>query len=171
MSELIENDEYQEEERQKMSSKKHSSVQTNITGLLFNDERFKPFIELSLDASQIDLSRFGLKTKDELVPDVCVYTEPPPGPDDETEDDILKVSQMPDLTIEVLSPKQLLSDLVKKMKAYFALGVKSCWLVMPSVEVINVYSQTGKRTFGIDSHEVIDEVMDIRLPIQKIFDW
>ena len=55
-----------------MSSKKHSSVQTNITGLLFNDERFKPFIELSLDASQIDLSRFGLKAKDELVPDVCV---------------------------------------------------------------------------------------------------
>ena len=102
---------------------------------------------------------------------VCVYTEPPPSPDDEIEDDILKVSQMPDLTIEVLSPKQLISDLVKKIKVYFALGVKSCWLVMPSIEVINVYSQTGKRTFGIDSHEMIDEVMDIRLPIQKIFDW
>ena len=42
---------------------------------------------------------------------------------------------------------------------------------MPSVEVINVYSQAGKRTFGIDSNEVFDEVMDIRLPIQKIFDW
>jgi len=41
--------------------------------LLFNDKRFKPFIELSLDASQMDLSQFGLKTKDELIPDICVY--------------------------------------------------------------------------------------------------
>ncbi len=31
-----------------------------------NDERFTPFVELSLDASKIDLSQFNIKAKDEL---------------------------------------------------------------------------------------------------------
>jgi len=61
-----------------MPSIKHSLVQTNIAGTLFSDERFTTFIELSLDATSIDLSQFGLKAKDELVPDVCLYLDPPP---------------------------------------------------------------------------------------------
>ena len=64
--------------RKRMPSIKHSLVQTNIAGTLFSDERFTTFIELSLDATSIDLSQFGLKAKDELVPDVCLYLDPPP---------------------------------------------------------------------------------------------
>ncbi|RKZ54737.1 MAG: Uma2 family endonuclease [Candidatus Parabeggiatoa sp. nov. 2] len=170
MSEVIElNDEVLEDEEADMPSLRHSGVQTNLTVLLGSEEKFETFVELSLDASEIDLSRFKLKAKDELVPDVCVYTGPPPTFDEDVDDDLLKVSQMPDLAIEVLSPSQSVSSLVRKIKAYFALNVKSCWLVMPSVEVINVYSQNDKRTFDMNDTEVVDEVIDIRLPIQKIF--
>jgi len=175
MSQLIEfEDEILEEDNRGMPSKKHSRTQTNLTVLFGNDNRFTTFVELSLDATSIDLSQFGLKAKDELIPDVCVYIEPPPEQfDDELDEDEVRVKKMPDLIIEVLSPKQAISDLLSKIKAYFSLGVKSCWLVMPSIRVIKVYSQTGTRivtkTFGMENSEAFDEVMDVRLPIEKVF--
>jgi Uma2 family endonuclease len=170
MSNNIDNDEHQENKVQNMSSIKHSLTQTRIAALLSNDDRLTTFVELSLDASQIDLNQFGIKAKDELIPDVCVYLEPPFEADDEIDDDVLKVSQMPDLVIEVLSPKQTINELLNKFKAYFALGVKSCWLAVPSLEAIKVYSPGNQyRTFSFDSHEMIDEVMNIRLPLVQVF--
>lgn len=178
MNEILEfqEDKYQDEVHG-MPSKKHSTVQTNITGLLFNEERFKPFIELSLDASQIDLTQFGLKTKDELIPDICVYTKKTPIAKSKPkpkllDDDVLKVSAMPSLAIEVLSPRQTINELLKKFNAFFALGIQSCWLVMPSIEIIKVYSQQGAyQTFDMNDTEIVDEMLDIHLPIQKIFDF
>jgi Uma2 family endonuclease len=168
--ENVENDEVQENKVQNMPSFKHSLTQTRIATLLSNDDRLTTFVELSLDASQVDLSQFGIKAKDELIPDVCVYLEPPFESDDEIDDDVLKVSQIPDLVIEVLSPKQTISELLNKFKAYFALGVKSCWLAVPSIEVIKIYSPGNQyRTFSLDSQEMTDEAMNIRLPIQKVF--
>jgi len=159
-----------DDEELDMGSINHSFAQTKLTSLLDNDERFVTFVELSLDVSAIDLNKFNLKMKDELVPDVCVYAGHPPQPNPEIEADLLKVSQMPDLAIEVLSPSQSVHYLVKKIKAYFALGVKSCWLVAPTVDVIHVYSRADQhKTYDMSDTEVIDEVMDIRLPIKKIF--
>jgi len=110
MSEAIElDDEIIEEESVDMPSKKHSTAQTNITGLLYNDERFTTFVELTLDTTKLDLTQFGIKDKDGLVPDVCAYLEPP-GDDDELSDEI-RVTKMPDLAIEVLSPRQTITDL------------------------------------------------------------
>ncbi len=170
MSKLLD-DELLEDEESDVGSVNHSLVQARLTSLLFsNDDKFTVMVELSLDASQIDLSKFNLKAKDELVPDVCAYVGPPPVPNKEFEDDLLTVSQMPDLVIEVLSPSQSVSFLVRKIKAYFALGVRSCWLVEPSVEVIHVYPQANQhRTFDMSDTELLDEVMDIHLPIAKVF--
>ncbi len=166
MTELTESDEAGEKD---MPSIKHSLVQTNIAGTLFSDERFTTFIELSLDASSIDLSRFGLKAKDELVPDVCIYLESPPV-DEKLGSDVVRVSQYPDLAIEVLSPSQAINELLRKIEAYFALNVKSCWLAIPSLDEVLVFSQLQKyKTFDMNDTEVIDEVMDIHLPIRKVF--
>jgi Uma2 family endonuclease len=170
MSEVSDFEDEVLEEGKDMPSKRHSLTQTNITVLLGNDERFSTFVELSLDATSIDLSQFGLKNRDEVIPDICIYIEPPRF-DDEPGDDEVRVTKFPDLAIEVLSPTQAINDLLKKIKAYFALGVKSCWLVMPSLEEIRVFSQQLRhyKNFDINDSEVVDEVMDIRLPIQKIF--
>ncbi len=167
MSELTKD----EAEVRDMPSKKHSMAQTNLTGLLYNDERFTTFVELSLDATSIDLSQFDLKNKDELIPDISVYIEPPPDQDEGPGDDEIRVTQMPDLAIEVLSPTQAINELLKKIKAYFAFGVKACWLVIPSLDEVRVFSQPRSyKTFDTQRDtEVIDEVMDIHLPIQKVF--
>jgi len=161
-------DEMLEDEELDMPSFKHSRVQTNLTVLLGNEERFETFVELSLDIGKMDLSQFRLKAKDELVPDICIYKSPPIL-NEEVDDDLLRVSQIPDLAIEVLSPSQSLNFLVRKMKAFLALGVKSCWLVMPVIEVINIYSLNHRQTFDMNDTELVDKIMDIHLPIQKIF--
>lgn len=168
MNELIEVIESaDEDDDREMPSRNHSFTQARITGLLSNDERFSPFVELSLDASQMDLSQFGLKIKEEIIPDVCLYPNSVGFNDDEDE---LKMPEMPLLAIEIISPKQAISDILAKFKAYFALGVKSCWLVVPPIKTVAVYSQPSHyKTFAMDMTEVIDEVMDIRLPIHKIF--
>ncbi len=73
MSDLLE---LEDEENQEMGSYNHSLAQAQLTGLFFNDKRFSVFIELSLDVSQTDLSQFGMKTKEELKPDICLSAEP-----------------------------------------------------------------------------------------------
>ncbi|HEC84503.1 MAG TPA: Uma2 family endonuclease [Thioploca sp.] len=164
MNELteLENEEYQE-----MGSYNHSYLQTRIAVLLSNDERFTPLVELSLDASQIDLSQFDIKAKEELKPDVCVY----PKAKGVKERDIVKVSEMPLLAIEVVSPSQSIEEIVSKFDAYFALGVKSCWLVVPTIGSVAIFSARAKYKNFDAQHddEVIDETIGVRLPIRKVF--
>jgi Uma2 family endonuclease len=82
------------------------------------------------------------------------------------------MTEMPLLAIEILSPKQTIDDIIAKFKAYFALGVKSCWLVTPSIRAIAIYSQPNNfKTFGMNDTEMIDSVLDIHLAIQNVFGW
>jgi len=156
-----------------MGSLNHSTVQTNLAFLLKLSKKFAVMTELSLDISQHDLSKYELDAKEELKPDVCAYQKRPVVP--EGKNDLLKVSQMPDLAIEILSPRQASSYLVRKIKAYFALGVKSCWLVDPDQKIITVYSRSKRhlrrKPFALDTApEIIDEIMDIRFTLKEIFE-
>ncbi|OAD24105.1 hypothetical protein THIOM_000044 [Candidatus Thiomargarita nelsonii] len=167
--EIEETHNLQEYEEQYMGSLYHSSAQTRITNLLSNDERFSVFVELSLDATQIDLSQFGLKAKDKLIPDICLY---PKGHLKKRGRDVRKVPDIPLLAIEVISPDQGSDEILAKFEAYFTLGVKSCWLVEPSVEVVHIYPQPSQhKTFDMNDTEIFDEIIDIHLPIQSIFQW
>jgi Uma2 family endonuclease len=169
MNDLTEMDEeYQQNDIQKTLSKNHSLITGRITGLLFNDERFAVMPELSLDTTKIELSQFGLKAKDELIPDICVYNSTAVEFIDV--EDVSKVADMPLLAIEVLSPQQAMNDIIKKFKAYFAIGIKSCWLVMPAIKSITIYTKLDQyKTFDINDNEIIDKTMDIHLSAQKIF--
>jgi Uma2 family endonuclease len=147
----------------------HSTIQSMLAALLINDGRFIAPTELTLDISQVDLNEYELESKNELKPDVCLYEKKKrrePG------EDVGRMVEMPLLVIEVLSPEQKISVLINKMKAYFALGVKSFWLVIPQNETVTIYSAPTKfAVFSTPDAEIVDEVLDIRLPIQKIFEW
>ncbi|RKZ91405.1 MAG: hypothetical protein DRR19_07285 [Candidatus Parabeggiatoa sp. nov. 1] len=154
------NEEYQQDGIQQVGSLNHSLAQARITTLLSNNDKFTTFIELSLDASQIDLSQFGLKAKEELKPDICLYPNTVWFSDGLT--DTIKMSEMPLLAIEIISPTQGINEI-------FALSVKSCWLVVPAIKSVTVYSQpTHFKTFA-DEGEIIDNALDIRLPLKMIF--
>lgn len=154
-----------------MGSLNHSFAQARLTALLSVDERFITFVELSLDVSQKDMSQFGLKIKEEIKPDICLYKDEENSPFPDPMDDVLRVPQMPLLAVEIISPKQSIGDILAKFKAYFELGVKSCWLVTPAFEAITVYS--GYRDFKLfdvrRDTEVDDEVLNIHLQFDKVF--
>jgi len=174
MSEVIDFEEDILEEVE-MGSLYHSTTQARITTLLGSCERFQVMVELSLDASQIDLNQFGVKAKDELKPDICVYIKQlrqQTGKKIKLDADIMKVAKMPVLAIEILSPSQTINELLRKIEALFALGIKSCWLVIPALEEIRVYGQDfAYKTFETQRDtDVIDDALDISLPIQKIFE-
>jgi Uma2 family endonuclease len=81
----------------------------------------------------------------------------------------LRMREMPLLAIEILSPKHGTYDILEKFKAYFELGVLSCWLVDPALRTVTVYaSTTDWATFS--GNEVIDEQIGINLPLDAIFD-
>lgn len=172
MSELMEiEDEILEDEDQKMGSLNHSIVQAQITGLLLADERFRVMVELSLDVKQTDLSQFGIKAKEELKPDVCLYSKDKIHPNESR--DVLRMPEMPLLAIEVLSPRQGIDEILSKFHAYFALGIKSCWIVTPAFKSITVYSEPNDyKLFDVKGEtEVVDETLDIHLSLKKVFDW
>ncbi len=81
-----------------MGSLNHGTVQNNLGGVLkFKcDKELAVIIGLCLDISQYDLSKYELGVKEELKPDVCAYLKRPVIPGGK--DDLVKVTQMPDLT-------------------------------------------------------------------------
>jgi Uma2 family endonuclease len=152
----------EEQEFDDMGSYNHALVQGNLAYLVRRYSDYSAFIELSLDVNQLDWTKFA-DIRDELKPDVCVY------PKRSVIDlDILVMEEMPLLVIEIVSPRQGVLTIVKKFQAYFALGIRSCWLVEPITRVVRVYHpDRNPQTFV--TGEVIDEVTDLKIPVAEIF--
>jgi Uma2 family endonuclease len=87
--------------------------------------------------------------------------------------DLIRVEKMPLLCIEIASPSQSSVYLLSKFKAYFAMGVKSCWYVDSALRQINIYSHS--KELGLQSEtyvskgEVYDKALEIQIPLEKIF--
>jgi Uma2 family endonuclease len=146
--------EYELERGKPMPSKNHAIVQTFlIVALSHYAEQYTIMSEVALDLAPRP-----------LTPDVCVY---PKLSLDWVHDEV-KMSEPPLLVIEILSPKQYMSDLVEKMEIYFAAGVQSGWLVQPTLKSIAVFTpdmQPHVYTGG----EVVDPATGITIKLSEIF--
>ncbi|HRW04924.1 MAG TPA: Uma2 family endonuclease [Caldilineaceae bacterium] len=152
------------EELTELGSFNHSYLQTKLAVLLFALEDYTALTELSLDVSGLDDEILRAKFKDSIKPDISVYSR---RALDITED-VLKMAEMPLLAIEILSPMQAVQSLIDKVHAYFALGVRSCWIVYPYNRSVTVY--TSPKTFTTYSTgDVVDETLNLRLPLAEIF--
>ncbi|GAK52962.1 protein containing DUF820 [Candidatus Moduliflexus flocculans] len=101
----------------------------------------------------------------DYVPDVCVY---PKRPMNFVESDIIKMTEIPLMVIEVLSPSQGSQDALSKFQVYFDAGVKSCWLVIPISTSVIIYTAMDRaQTFH--TGEIHDPVLDVRIPLSEIF--
>ena len=80
------------------------------------------------------------------------------------------MSEMPLLAIEILSPSQGTQEIIDKFGIYFQSGIKSCWLVEPVTNAVIVFSSYEEGKTFTDG-EIIDEVLDIRIPIKDVFSW
>jgi Uma2 family endonuclease len=152
------------EELADMGSFNHGYIQMRLGSLIEQTRRYTPVSELTLDVSGIDVSQFGLHSKEEIKPDICVYSRRGLS----RPQDILKMNDMPLLAIEIVSPRQGLYDLINKFRVYFVLGIQSCWLVEPTINAVSVYTAIDRwETYTRDA--VIDEKLNLHIPVNQIF--
>lgn len=154
---LTETSRYEIERGKPMPSKIHSFIQNNLIfqlNLNYRD-KLQIFSELSLDLMSW-----------ESVPDICMY----PKMQINTSQDIISMKEAPLGVIEILSPTQIFNDLLIKINRYFDAGVTSCWLVLPGVDNIYVFSTpTDYRIYK--SNEILqDEQLQIHLTLKEIFE-
>jgi Uma2 family endonuclease len=151
-------------EDEDIGSFNHGYIQLRLGGLLDRLGTVTPIGELSLDVSGVDLSQFDLRSKTELIPDISLY----PKRTLSRPTDIQRMREMPLVAIEILSPRQGFDEILEKFKVYFALEIRSCWLVAPAINAISVYTApTDWITYT--QGDVIDESVGIRLSLDEIF--
>ena len=147
-----------EEEVIDMGSRNHSYLQIKLGALLLGLDKYLVLSEISLDSSALETN-----TK-EMRPDLALY---PKLTIDFLQDEI-RMQTMPLLVIEILSPRQSIDEILEKFRGYFKLGVQSCWLVLPPLKSVSVFSSPNQeQTFS--QGEVVDDVLNIRMTVEKIF--
>lgn len=142
---------------EKMSSFNHSLLQSHLAFLLQQAYRQKYSI-----LTELDFDFASGKTR----PDLCIL---PKRRADWLEDEII-VHEVPITTIEILSPEQSLNSLTERIyKKHFPAGVKTVWLVVPTVQTVSILLP-DRRQLNFAQGQVTDPVTSIELPLSAIFE-
>lgn len=82
--------------------------------------------------------------------------------------DVIRPTNPPLIAIEILSPRQALSDLTDKaLDVYFPSGTNVVWVIIPHFKQVTIMSPTGQKT--IISGILFDENTGIELSLDSIF--
>lgn len=149
---------YELERGKPMPSWNHSVIQSNLIY----------FLRVRYNQTHSFLSELSLGLSDaeqKMVPDVSIY----PKTAHYLTTDQITVTESPETVIEILSPTQNVAELTDKAERYLALGVKSCWIIVPGLCNASVSSVPGVyQTF--DRHETLhDSATGIELDLSALF--
>lgn len=144
---------YEEERGKPMPSNLHSIIQTNLAVEFAKHREFRTQSELDLDIA-------GRK----FVPDLSVYRREPV----DFMRDVLRRSDPPLLTVEIISPKQGYLEITEKIDAYFQHGVKSCWLITPPTLNITIFTPDGARR-TVSEGVITDLAIGISADLAAVF--
>jgi Uma2 family endonuclease len=120
-------DAYQSEDT---TSLNHSRIINRIAVALNRyDDEYDVFPELELELAT-----------GKCKPDVSVYKNMP----SDWFNDIIFYNQSPIVAVEVLSPKQAVTDATDKaFKQYFPAGVQVVWLIIPTIRIVQALLPDG----------------------------
>lgn len=149
--------EYSKERNKPMPSKNHALIQMLLGYLILKNcfEKYTVYSELKLE----------LFEKPDLVPDLCVY----PKQEKDFHNDTLAMKEMPLIAIEIMSPSQSNEEILANIGRYFQAGVKSCWMVIPPLEAVIVYSTIHQYSFYSSSQVLKDSVFGIEVDLHEVF--
>lgn len=146
-----------ESQDEKMSSFNHSELQSRLAFLFMAAYRTQYSI-----LTELDFSFASGKTR----PDLCIM---PKRKVDWLADEIV-MQDVPLTTIEILSPEQSLNSLTDRIyKKHFPAGVKSVWLVVPTVQTVSILLP-DRRQVNVANGTVVDPVTGIQLELSDIFE-
>ncbi len=132
----------------------HAYIQINL-GVIFKEmDKYSVFGELTLT----------IEGKD-YITDIAVY----PKLSINYHRDIIKVTDMPLLIVEILSPTQGMQEIIDKFAVYFNAGVKSCWLVQPYGQSVMVWKSPDESKHFVEG-EISDQVLGLNIPVHKVFE-
>jgi len=130
----------------------HSYIQSMIGSALLSLKEYSVHTELSIE----------IEGK-EYVPNISVY----PKREIDLVHDIVRMTEMPLLAVEILSPSQVTQELIEKLEIYLNAGIRSCWLITPVMRSVTVYNEIKKPvTFG---DKMIDKKLNMSFSLDEIF--
>ena len=139
---------------EKTSSLNHSRLLHRICVTL---EKFNHGYDV-MPELQLELN--GVKVK----PDISVY----PNLSIDWQNDVIYYDVPPITAIEILSPRQAVTDLTEKAySVYLPSGVRSVWIVVPSMRIIQIITPDGATT--ITRGQFTDPATNISLTMEEIF--
>ncbi|MBI5916307.1 MAG: Uma2 family endonuclease [Bacteroidetes bacterium] len=146
---------YELERNKPMPSFNHGTIQANlIMELAEFRNKFRITSETSLNLDQWP-----------SVPDISMF----PKSEMDLWNDEIAVKEPPLCVIEILSPTQSLNDLTSKANGYFQHGVQSCWIVLPSMANIYVYSSPDDYAIFRATETLVDNKLDISFSLSEVF--
>ena len=153
----VELSDYERERGKPLPSLNHGIVQANIGFEL----------KTRYGAQFRFMSEINIQVADRvMVPDIGIF---PTMAMDMQHDEIV-MSVLPLTTIEILSGNQSPNELVARAHAYFAAGVKSCWIVSPKMRNVAVYSAPGASKLYQHGQTLTDPATGIELPLGPLFE-
>ena len=147
---------YEIERNKPMPSLNHSVIQAN---LIF--ELMKLYRDQFSFPSELNLKLSNWPS----VPDLSIY----PKMEIDLQNDVINMTEAPLCTIEIISPTQTINELTAKARAYFEHGVKSCWIVIPPLANIYVFSAPDQYEIFRQSDTLTDPVLNISIPLEEVF--
>lgn len=155
----IKKSQYELERGKPTPTKNHSIIQSRIGKFVSEnyENRFEILPELTL-----------LINEKSITPDLIFYNFDNILIDFDDEDEI-SVSQIPLGVVEIMSPTQTITELIVKSHAFFDAGVKSYWLVIPSLKTIYVFSDKGEYEVYAKTDKLIDNQLNIEMDLGKLF--
>ena len=111
---------------------------------------------------ELELERSTGKCK----PDVCIYPNLPV----DWYNDTVFFTQTPLIAVEILSPKQALSELTDKaFKQYFPAGVRVVWIIIPLFRTFQVLFPGGELTILSAQDTLRDASTGIEISLPSVF--
>jgi hypothetical protein len=148
---------YELERHKPTPSTAHAIVQTNLVMAI--GPRYRGQFRL--------LSEASLEIEDEIyISDLAIYLRS----EFDVAQGVVRRTDAPLATVEILSPTQALQTLIDKTEVYFRFGAKSCWVVLPAMKAVAVYHQSGKYYFFIQEETLTDRHLGITLPLAQVFE-
>jgi len=110
-------------------------------------------------------SEVSLATVPGSTPDICIF----PKKQLSLKTIKAKEEEAPITTIEIQSPSQSIEELQHKAwNLYFPMGVKSAWIIIPSLKAVKILLADDQEFF-FNSGKLKDPVTNIEIEIKEIF--
>ena len=146
---------YETERGKPMPSKNHAILQGEI------------YFQLRTNYGRAHdiLPEHELELVKRVVPDLCVF----PKTERDWLHDTLRSMQPPLLAVEILSPRQLLDDILDKIDTvYFPSNVPSVWVVLPQAQSIMLFRKNqAAKTFA--NGLLKDDASGFEIDLDKVF--